>query len=106
VKNQPNIVLIDEPQFPSLAELPFYERDPNQTCRTCYNLVRLKEHPLDQEGRLYCKVGPPGLTTLPGPGGSTAQLASQFSPAHPLQWCFQWVPRGAGGNPGGNSRGN
>jgi hypothetical protein len=83
---------LDEPTFPSVAELPFYERDPAQTCSTCAHLVRLKQHPLDLDGQLQCKEGPPAITTLPAQGG-TAQLASSFVPAHPLQWCFRWADR-------------
>jgi hypothetical protein len=90
------IALVSEPRFPDVAELPFYERDPAETCATCAHLVRLKQHELDLEGALLCKEGPPQITTLPaGAQGQTAQLAAAFAPAHPLQWCFRWCARSA-----------
>jgi hypothetical protein len=90
------IALVSDARFPDVAELPLYERDPAETCATCSHLVRLKQHELDIEGRLFCKEGPPAITTLPaGNMGETAQLAAAFSPAHPHQWCFRWQARAA-----------
>lgn len=87
---------LEEPKFPTVADLPIYDRDPAETCSTCAHLVRLKQHDLDLEGALFCKEGPPAITTLPaGHQGQTAQLASVFAPAHPLQWCFRWRARAA-----------
>lgn len=86
----------DEDRFPGVDQIPFYTRDPQQTCATCRFLVRLRQHDTDTGGQLVCKEGPPSVTSFVDQSGRVGGLSQAFAPAHPGSWCFRWQPRGNG----------
>lgn len=74
-------------------ELPLYQRDPSKTCGTCHHLVRMQLEPTDIQGKLFCKWGPPNVTSVTLPTGQFGGVSQPFCPASPLQWCDQWKRR-------------
>lgn len=86
----------DDPRFPSVEQLPFYVRDPKQTCATCQHLVRLRQSEADLEGVLTCKRSPPTVTSVLDQAGRIVGIAQSFVPQHPGIWCFQWSQRQKG----------